>query len=77
MSGDYLMNIPYLLKLLKMNKPILLAVLLAGLTISNEADAQLTGIAINDNGAKADTSAILDVNLNVTTPKRGVFCCLA
>src|SRR6266542_4102249 len=65
------MNIPYLLKLLKMNKPILLAVLLAGLTICSEADAQLTGIAINDNGAKADTSAILDVNLNVTTPKRG------
>src|SRR5437867_12062416 len=54
-----------------MNKLILSAVLITCLIVCNDADAQLTGIAINDNGAKADTSAILDVNLNVTTPKRG------
>ena len=34
-------------------------------------NAQLTGIAINDNGVKADTSAILDVNVNSSSAKRG------
>ena len=38
---------------------------------SSPVKAQLTGIAINDNGVKADTSAILDVNVNSTPAKRG------
>jgi len=41
------------------------------MTTCCELHAQLTGIAINDNGVKADTSAMLDVNVNVTNPKRG------
>jgi len=43
----------------------------ASACICNKAEAQLTGIAINDDGSKADTSAILDLSLNVTSPKRG------
>lgn len=54
-----------------MKKIIFIAVLIASVTLTNEIKAQLTGIAINDNGAKADTSAILDVNVNTITPKRG------
>ena len=43
----------------------------AFLFFSVQSKAQLTGIAINDNGVKADTSAILDVNVNSSPSKRG------
>ena len=41
------------------------------LSIHFTTRAQLTGISINDNGIKADTSAILDVNVNSLSTKRG------
>jgi hypothetical protein len=54
-----------------MKKIIILPIAIAAVIISHNANAQLTGIAINDDGSRADTSAILDVNVNSTTPKRG------
>ena len=54
-----------------MKKILLLLIITAGVVMCNNLNAQLTGIAINDDGSKADTSAILDVNVNTTTPKRG------
>ena len=53
-----------------MNRYILFALLLITFA-ANKVNAQLTGVAINDNGAKADTSAILDLSVNTTSPKRG------
>src|SRR4051794_5452744 len=53
-----------------MKKFIFLLILITGVFV-NKVNAQLTGIAINDDGSKADTSAILDVNVYSTTPKRG------
>ena len=54
-----------------MKKILFLLVVITGVCMGNKANAQLTGIAINDDGGKADTSAILDLNVNVTSPKRG------
>lgn len=54
-----------------MKKILFLLMVTAGVFVCNKADAQLTGIAINDDGTKADTSAILDLSVNVTSPKRG------
>src|SRR5689334_7892923 len=64
------MNSIFYLKPYQM-KRILFLLIVAACAFSNKANAQLTGIAINDDGTKADTSAILDLNVNVTSPKRG------
>jgi hypothetical protein len=53
-----------------MKKLIFLLIVFA-FVLANRVDAQLTGIAINDDGSKADTSAILDLSVNSTNPKRG------
>ena len=57
-------------KFYQMKKFIFFLILIT-CVFANKVNAQLTGIAINDDGSKADTSAILDVNVNSTTPKRG------
>ena len=54
-----------------MKSLVSLCLLVCLLVSSLSLNAQLTGIAINDNGIKADTSAILDVNVNSLSTKRG------
>ena len=54
-----------------MKSLVSLCLLVCLLVSSLSLNAQLTGIAINDNGVKADTSAILDVNVNSSPSKRG------
>ena len=57
-----------------MKKILFLLMVITGVCIGNKANAQLTGIAINDDGSKADTSAILDLNVNATIPSAAFYC---
>ena len=41
--------------------------------LSVKSNAQVTGIAINDNNASANTSAMLDINVNTASAKKGIL----